>query len=96
MVITKEDVNPTLIPNTTMQKVFRDGTHTVYYITPNAGYVLHDSAFDFEDMDGNQFLGYRTTTASCAANYDFAVNPRQFFAVPENEVPADQIFNNPT
>ena len=94
-VITYEDVNPTLIANTTMQKLLRDGVHQVYYITPNDGYVLHDNAFDFEDVDGNQFLGYRRTTASCAASYDFIANPRQFYAVPEGEVPADQIFNNP-
>lgn len=94
-IVTYEEVNPAPIANATTKKCFQDGVHRTYHITPNEGYVLHDNAYDYEDMDGNHFLGYRTTTAVCAASYDFAANPREFYAVLESEVPADQFFNNP-
>lgn len=93
MVITYEDVNLSLIENTTMQKVFRDGVHSTYNITPVAGYVLHDKGYDVPSYDehgnetGEVTLGYRISTATCAASYDFTANPREFYAVP-----ADQIF----
>lgn len=92
-----EDVNPTLIENTSMQKIFINDVHKQYSITPNEGYVLHDNAYDvWYDIEGNELTepikGYRRTTATCGANYDFVANPREFYAVPENEVPADQIF----
>lgn len=91
-----EDVNPTLIANTTMQKVIRveDNVHRTYRITPNNGYVLHDKDLDFttpEDYE-TYIAGYTTGTCTCAASYDFAVNPREFYAVPADSVPADQIF----
>ncbi len=97
--ITREDLIPTLIENTTMQKIFMNGTHVQYSITPNSGYVLHDKDFDLPVYDeetgeetGEVILGYRTYMATCSASYDFATNPREFYAVPENDVPADQIF----
>lgn len=99
MVITYEDMNPSLIENTTMKKVFRDGVHSTYRITPVDGYVLHDNAYDTPLVDpetleetGEVILGYRTTMASCAASYDFEANPREFYAVPADSVPADRIF----
>ena len=86
MTITYEDLNPSFVENTTMQKVFRDGVHRTYYITPLEGYFLHDKTMDDEELDpetmmptGNILLGYRTATASCAANYDFVANPREFY-----------------
>lgn len=98
-----EVVEPSLIENTTILKVFTDeGVHRNYRITPNAGYVMHDKILDefVLDEDGNETteirLGYRTSTAGVGANYDFTVNEREFFAVPINTVPADQIFGVPT
>lgn len=98
-IITYEDVVPTLIENTTMRKLLRDGVHQTYNITPVAGYVLHDSSYDYPEVDpetweetGRVLLGYRTSTASVAANYDFTANPREFYAVPADSIPADQIF----
>lgn len=96
-VITYEDMNPALIANTTMRKLLSDGVHRVYDITPVDGYVLHDKARDWEEEDPETFemvtkLGYTTGTASCAASYDFTANPREFYAVPADSVPADQIF----
>lgn len=94
--ITLEDMD-TLVENTTMQKIYRDGVHRQYSITPTAGYVLHDKRCDWTEEDpmtGEEItiLGYASGTVSCAASYDFASNPWEFYAVPEGSVPADQIF----
>lgn len=96
-VVTYEDVIPSLIANTTMRKLLSDGVHRVYYITPVDGYVLHDNAVDWTDIDpetGEEITitSYYTGTCSCGANYDFTANPREFYAVPADSVPADQIF----
>lgn len=77
MGFTYEDVTPSLIPNTTMQKGFYNGDHLVYTITPNEGYVLHSKTGDFYDIDPETNeptilkLGFSTNSASCGANYDF-------------------------
>jgi hypothetical protein len=97
MAITYENVIPTLIENTTMQMRRSDGVATNYTITPVSGFVLHDKGRDWPDEDpetGEETikLGFTRGTATCGANYDFTANPREFYAVPENEVPADQIF----
>lgn len=99
MTFTYEDLNPTLVENTIMQKVFVDGVHEKYTIKPIEGYVLHDKRMDEEVIDpvtmmptGEVRLGYRTAQASCNASYDFTVNPWEFYAVPRESVPADQIY----
>ena len=104
-IYTYEDVTPSLIDNTTMQKMFIDGVHKVYVIGAIDGYVLHDKSYDFGALDpefggplfdeeGNEVMlpGYTSGTVTCAANYNFVTNPREFYAVPEDSVPADQIF----
>ena len=77
-VYTYEDVIPTLIPNTTMQKMFIDGVHKVYVITPVEGYVLRDKANDEEEYNpetleftGRILFHYASGGATCGANYDF-------------------------
>lgn len=97
MAYTREDVIPSLIPNTTMYKNLRDGVHTTYVIAAIDGYVLHDKNRDWTEedpitMEETYKLGYTTGTTTCPASYDFTANPREFYAVPESEVPADQIF----
>lgn len=92
-----QDVIPTLIENTTMQLRIKDDVPFVYHITPIEGYVLHDTARDWDDINldtGETIhkLGFGRGTSTCAAYYDFSANPREFFAVPEDSVPADQIF----
>lgn len=94
---TYEDLIHTLIANTTMQKVYYNGTFRGYYIRPIDGYVLHDNAGDWTDVDSETgkeitITSYYTDTCSCGANYDFMANPRDFYAVPSDSVPADQIF----
>jgi hypothetical protein len=98
--ITKEEMNPSPIVNATVLKGFVDGVHKVYEITANDGYVLHDKLLDEEVIDpvtleptGEIKLGYYAGERSVAASYDFAANPREFYTVLENSVPADQIFN---
>ena len=93
----------TLIPNTTMQKFINsNGVHTMYRITPNEGYVLHDKNLDiYEDLDedGNPTgeliaLGFYAGTKSVRYDYDFTANPREFYAVLATEVPeGSEIFN---
>lgn len=99
MAVRYEIVNPTPIANATVERVFRDEVHKQYRITPNEGYVLHDKAYDEEVIDpdtieptGEIKLGYRTTSATCAASYNFIANPKEYYAVPIDSVPADQIY----
>lgn len=96
MVVTYEDVNPTLIENTTMRKKLLDGVFKVYTVKANDGYILHDNNCDMPEYDeetweetGEIILGFRpsTYTATCAANYDFVTNPRGFYAILESELP---------
>lgn len=98
MAYTYEDVIPSLIENTTMQKRLRDGVQTTYTIKANEGYVLHDKTLDWYDTDPNTMeetyrLGFSRGTKTCGANYDFVANPREFYAVPDDgTIPDDQIF----
>lgn len=94
-VYTYEDVIPSLIENTVMQKRLRDGVHRTYVIAPADGFVLHDNGFDYIDPDGNVTLGYASGSITVAANYDFVANSRELYAVPADSVPADQIYGNP-
>lgn len=94
--ITYEDMN-TLIENTTMQKIFRDGVHRQYRISPVDSYVLHDKRNDWteedpETLEERTVLGYVSGSTTCPASYDFVTNPWEFYAVPEDSVPADHIF----
>ncbi len=113
MAITYEDIT-TLIPNTTMQKMYINEVHKGYRIKPMTNYVLHDNTLDYDVLDethltviGRNF-GYSPDSVyvTCGANYDFtphivtdengntytAYGTRDFFAVPQSDVPADQIF----
>ena len=97
MVVTYEDVIPSPIANATTQKRLYDGVHRQYVITPNEGYVLHDKASDWTEIDPVTqeetvkeafFIG----DCTCGATYDFTANPRDFYTKLASEVPADQIF----
>ena len=86
MSATYQDVKPSLIPNTTMVKVFFDGVHKKYRITPNEGYKLHVKGRDQDNVDpvtGERIfkLGYIGTTVSFDASYNFEENPQEFYAV---------------
>lgn len=95
----------TLFENTTMYKRIDSATNTLssYRIYPNEGYVLHSTSYDIEVFDeetmeptGEILPGFIPYPAfvQVGYNYDFEANPKQFYAVPQDSVPADQIFNN--
>lgn len=91
--IAYKDISPAPIENTVMTQVIRDGMHMVTRICPKAGFALHDKAGQWEDPDTQaRFDAYYTGTCSCGADYDFAENPRQFYAVKAETVPNNQIF----
>ena len=95
--VTYEEITHTLIPNTTTGKMFRDGVHRQYRITPIDGYVLHNNVRDWterneETGEETLYLGCSTSYASVPANYDFNENPNELYAVPADSVPAEQIF----
>ena len=97
MAYTYEDVIPSFIPNTTMFKRLRDGVPTTYAITAIDGYVLHDNRgcwTERDEMTGEEIVkhAFYGGTCTCSVSYDFEANPYEFYAVPENTVPADQIF----
>ncbi len=92
-----EDIE-TKIPNTSMQKAIAiDGKFT-YRITPKQGYLLHDKFYDEPVIDelthketGKVLLGFRKSTATESSDYDFELNPRQFYTVLETEKPTEPI-----
>ncbi len=106
--VTYENMPQTLIPNTVMRKGFIDGVFKLFSIQPIAGYVLHNNTMDFVTMEGTLMFGYSPSSVyvTCGANYDFSTHTvtdengvsytaygnRDFFAIPESEVPSDQIF----
>ena len=76
MEVTRKDINPTLIPNTTMQKIFVDGVHVQYSIMPNKGYVLHDKRIDEEvtNPDTHEPTGEiipRFSKGGCTMKHDY-------------------------
>ena len=99
-----QEVIPSLIENTTMIKRFSDGVHKTYWITPCEGYVLLDKELDLEitepgsiEPTGEVILGFYAGTRTVRYDYDFTVNPREFYAVLETEVPEGaEIFNVPS
>ena len=87
------------IANTTLQEKLRDGVLYAYSIAPVEGYVLHDKELDYPlpdevTLEETLILGYTRGDCTCEARYDFVANPREFYAVPENDVPdpENQIF----
>ena len=74
MAIIYENVEPTLIENTTIRKMISNGVDRAYLIEANDGYVLHDNRCDLEP-DGVTVLEtvelFATGTISVSINYDF-------------------------
>lgn len=72
----------TLIPNTKMAILLKDNKEISYNITPCEGYKLHAKELDSEDdMTGEIALGYTKGKKSCPIDYDFLLNPREFYTV---------------
>lgn len=97
------DVTP-IYENTTMKAYYNDSNVLRgYYIAPIEGYVLHSNSYDIDVFDevtgkptGENVLGYISYPASIMVgyNYDFDSNPKQIYAVYEDDVPRNQIFND--
>lgn len=86
--ITRENVVPSLIENTIMQKLYLNGVPRQYVITPVDGYVLHDNMGDWVDLDPitgeeTEMKAYYRGSCSCPASYDFVANPREFYVILE-------------
>ena len=97
------DVTP-IYENTTMQAYYNsENVLKSYYISPIEGYVLHVNSYDTEVIDeetgeptGEIILGYIPYPAFTSVwhTYDFVTNPFNIYAVPQDTVPENQIFNN--
>lgn len=99
MAIIIETINPTLIPNTTMEKVVNDGVPLYFKVSPNEGYVLHDTTHDVVDIDPitmvqSKKLGFTKGYVTCGASYGFTPititdeNGKSFTAYGEREFSA--------
>lgn len=81
-------------PNLTIERKLRDGVQIAWRLTANDGYVFYDTTandtvFDPDTMEEIPII-YYYRVRSLSLNRDFTNFP--FVAVPENSVPADQIF----
>ena len=91
------------IPNTIIE-VLED---SIFRITPNDGYVLHNNARDW--IDGNPetgeetfYRGYSTSASTVPLTYDFdntteidgytAYGSNEIFAIPRDKVDDKQVF----
>ena len=87
-----------IIENTTMEKyVDGNGIERVYIIAPIEGYVIHNNARDWTEIDPETneeilFEGFTTGSVSVPITYDFVANPFNLYTKLASEVPADQIF----
>lgn len=77
-VYTYEDVVPALVPNTTMKKMFIDGVHRTYVVSPIDGYVLRDKANDVREINIERFeptgrilFSYASGCCTCGSDYSF-------------------------
>lgn len=97
IVITREELYPSPIDKATVVKVLVNNIQKQFEILPNEGYVLHNNVRDWIERNeetGEEILrcGYSTAMSSCPASYDFNENPSEFYAVPADSVPTEQIF----
>lgn len=80
------------LENTIFEAREMDGKITSYVIRPQEGYKLHEitldePVFDEETMQetGKKKLGFTTEFVTAGANYDFEKNPREIYAVKEED-----------
>lgn len=72
-------MNNISIPNVIITPIIHNGTLRGYDLAPINGYVLHDNAGDYEEVDmftqeptGRIIFTYSVGSCSCGANYDFS------------------------
>ena len=88
--ISYDEVKPTLIEHTTMERILFDGVHQNYKITPDKGYKIHVKGRDDDSEDPvtgvkNHKLGYTEGVVTCPASYNFEENPQELYAVLKEE-----------
>ena len=91
MIVVREKIIPSILPNATVNKIYVDGEHTQFEIIPDKGFKLHDARLDTEEFDeetleftGNIIKGFKTKGVTVRYDYDFDSNPIEIYAV-ENE-----------
>lgn len=94
-VYTYEIATDITFPNITVYRKLRDGVHSGYRVNTNDGYVMIDTSIEYntiidevtgEYVDPPQYF----RQMHCPLSYNF--NNFTWVAVPEDSVPADQIF----
>lgn len=87
MIIVREKIIPSILPNTTVNKIYVDGVHTQFEIIPDKGFKLHDARLDREEFNEETFEftgriipGFKTKGVTVRYDYDFEKNPNQFYS----------------
>ena len=84
----------------TIMKEIRDNDNKLigYDISPDEGYVLHNSKldnhnYDIETKEQKELLtkGYSRSSCSIESNYDFDTNPYEIYAIKEDAVGDDGV-----
>lgn len=91
--ITFELATDITLDNITVTRKFVDGVLSAYRLTANEGYVMYDTSEDYTHIDeeGNAYEEiqyFRQVTVPKS----LAVSDWTYVAVPEADVPTDQIF----
>ena len=86
-----KEIEP-LIPNTICEAREVDGKISSYRISPAEGYKLHEITLDepiineeTHEETGEIKLGFTKAYVTAGANYDFDLNDREIYAVPDTE-----------
>lgn len=71
MNLTYDCVIPSPIENTRVEKIFSDGIHTGFRLTPDTGYVLHNALNDHTDEFGIKTTYFCSGDTTVKYDYDF-------------------------
>lgn len=84
------------VPNITVENQFYNGVHIAYRLTANPGYVMYDQTEQNTTLDPDTMeeipIIYYYRQVTYPIRYAPEVWQNRWIAVPENTVPADQIF----
>lgn len=87
MIVVREKIIPSILPNATVNKIYVDGVHTQFEIVPDEGFKLHDARLDTEEFNegtfeftGNIIKGFKTKGVTVRYDYDFEKNPNQLYS----------------
>lgn len=71
------EITPSPVPNTKYFGIYKGDFLSRYEIVANEGYLLHNKARDYDEIDvetneRKTVLGYGETASSCPLDYDFS------------------------